>query len=353
VEAAVDRHARHVAIQRDLVVIGASAGGVESLRELVAGLPSEFPAALLIVLHVPSTGTSVLPQILSRRAPLPAKFACDEETLERGQIYVAPADHHMLIHDGRIRLTQGPRENGHRPAIDPLFRSAARAAGARCIGVVMSGLLDDGATGLRFIHDHGGVAVVQDPEDAQFPSMPRAALALTDTRYVVPAAAMGETLCTFVDEALAPEALERPAFSGALPLDEDIDDLDRVELSDPSETRALLAGPPSALTCPECGGSLWEQDNGRAVRFACHVGHAYTLATLLEEQGRQLEGALWSAVRSLEERADVHRRLARRTAGPRSATYVDRAKDAEAHARSLRDVLAVAGRLAAPVPEDA
>lgn len=323
--------------QRDLVVIGASAGGVDALQELVRHVPPEFPAAILVVLHVPSTGTSVLPQILARHGSLPAMFARDGDEVVRGQIYVAPADHHLLIQDGRIHLSQGPRENGHRPAIDPLFRSAARAAGPRCIGVVMSGLLDDGATGLRFIKAHGGAAVVHDPGDAHFPSMPKAALALTKADRVVPAKAIGHALCELVDEKLT---------GGAA--DPELDGEDRVEIA---ETARLLGGPPTALTCPECGGALWEQDNGATVRFACQVGHAYTLASLMEEQGRELETTLWSAVRSLEERADVHRRLARRAQGARTAIYVDRAADAEEHARSLRQILAVAGRLAAPATE--
>ena len=337
--------------QRDLVVIGASAGGVDALQALVREVPPEFPASILVVLHVPSTGTSVLPQILARRGHLPAVFAQNGDEVVRGQIYVAPADHHLLIHDGRIRLSQGPRENGHRPAIDPLFRSAARAAGPRCIGVVMSGLLDDGATGLRFIKAHGGAAVVQDPEDAHFPSMPNAALAQTEADRVVPAAGMGRALCELVDEEPHPELVgKEPALAGPA-ADSGSDGQDRVEIVDPAETAMLLEGAPTGLTCPECGGALWEQDDGPTVRFACHVGHAYTLASLIEEQGRDLETTLWSAVRSLEERADVHRRLARRAQGTRTGIYVSRATDAEDHARSLRRILAAAGRLAAPTIE--
>jgi two-component system chemotaxis response regulator CheB len=351
VEAAGNGEISHRAIQRDLVVVGASAGGVDALQELVHGLPPEFPAALLIVLHVPSTGTSVLPQILGRRGPLAAAFARDGDVPARGAIYVAPADHHLLVRDGRIRLTQGPRENGHRPAIDPLFRSAAREAGPRCIGVVLSGLLDDGAPGLRFIHDHGGATVVQDPDDAQFPSMPQAALALTRADRVVPAAAMGAALCELIDEPLAADAGEAVRETDGRSVD-GTDRQDRVEIDDPSLVRDLLEGPPSALTCPECGGTLWEQDDRRGVRFACHVGHTYTLATLLEEQGRELEGTLWAAVRSLEERADVHWRFARRTTGPRADVYQERAKDAERQARSLRGILAAAGRLTVPVTDE-
>jgi two-component system, chemotaxis family, protein-glutamate methylesterase/glutaminase len=353
VEAAPNGQIEQHTLQRDLVVIGASAGGVDALQELVAGFPPEFPAAVLIVLHVPSTGTSVLPQILSRRGPLPAVFARDGDELRRGQIYVAPADNHMLVHDGHVTLTRGPRENGHRPAIDPLFRSAARAADSRCIGVVMSGLLDDGALGARLIHEMGGTVVVQDPDDASFPSMPRAVLAVTEVDRVVSARAMADALCALIDLPLEYHASR--AGDGDQPVIADVDEegADRVEISDPAETAELVHGPPTELTCPECGGVLWEQDNGDTIRYACHVGHAYTMVSLVEEQGRELETTLWSAVRSLEERADVHRRLARRVQGSRRTVYEQRAVEAEQHARSLRRMLAVTGRLAAPAPDEA
>jgi two-component system chemotaxis response regulator CheB len=340
--------------QRDLVVIGASAGGVDALQALVRDLPAEFPAAILVVLHVASTGTSVLPQILSRQGPLPAVFARDRDELRRGQILVAPADHHMLVHDGRIRLTRGPRENGHRPAVDPLFRSAGRAAGERAIGVVLSGLLDDGASGLRFIKASGGAAVVQDPDDALFPSMPRAAMALAHVDRIVPAYSMGDVLCALIEESIEmghDEEENNGEPAGVLLVDSGTEGADRVELEDPLETAALLHGPPTGLTCPECGGALWEQVDGPNLRFACHVGHAYSVASLVEEQGRSLETTLWSAVRALEERADMHRRLARRASGSRRELYETRAADAEAHALELRKLLAGSGRLAVPAPE--
>jgi two-component system, chemotaxis family, protein-glutamate methylesterase/glutaminase len=341
--------------QRDLVVIGASAGGVDALQTLVQDLPAEFPAAILVVLHVASTGTSVLPQILSRQGPLPAVFARDRDELRRGQILVAPADHHMLIHDGRIRLTRGPRENGHRPAVDPLFRSAGRAAGERTIGVVLSGLLDDGASGLRFIKTSGGAAVVQDPDDALFPSMPKAAMALTHVDRIVPMSSMAGVLCALIEESVGVEAkveeVRVTASAAVVPADRGTEGADRVELEDPTETAALLHGPPTGLTCPECGGALWEQIDGPNLRFACHVGHAYSVASLVEEQGRSLETTLWSAVRALEERADMHRRLARRAGGSRRELYETRAADAEAHAIELRKLLAGSGRLAVPAPE--
>jgi two-component system, chemotaxis family, protein-glutamate methylesterase/glutaminase len=348
VEAVTDGHREAPRRHRDLVVVGASAGGVDALKELVGHLPPEFPAAVLVVLHVASSGTSVLPQILTRRGPLPAAFARQGDEMARGQIYVAPADHHMLLHDGRIQLTQGPRENGHRPAIDPLFRSAARDRDGRCIGVILSGLLDDGASGLRFIKMHGGTAVVQDPADALFPSMPSAALEMTEVDRVVPAADIADALCALIEKPIADHA---PPDTAGEPAD-GFGGQDRVELTDPTETAALLEGPPSGITCPECGGALWEQSEGHNTRFACHVGHAYSIASLAEEQGRSLETTLWSAVRALEERADMHRRLARRNPVTRAPFYEERAREAELHARTLREVLGEAGRLATAAPEE-
>jgi two-component system chemotaxis response regulator CheB len=345
---------RHLT-QRDVVVVGASAGGVDTLQQLVAGLPGEFPATVLVVLHVPSTGRSVLPDILSRKGPLPAAFARDGEEARRGQIYVAPADHHMLLHEDRISLTQGPRENGHRPAVDPLFRSAARAVGPRCIGVILSGLLDDGAAGLRLVKQLGGAALVQDPAQAMFPSMPQAALAMTPVDVVAPADKIAAELCRLIDTSLLyppPRVAENPG--NPHPTDRTTaNGDDRVEAEDPRDTAELLEGPPTGLTCPECGGALWAQDDGDVTRFACHVGHAYSLSSLLEEQGRGLEMTLWSAVRALEERADIHRRVARRVGGKRDRVYEQRASEAEEHARALRAILTSSGRMAAASPEEA
>jgi two-component system chemotaxis response regulator CheB len=253
----------------------------------------------------------------------------------------------MLVHDSRVQLTQGPRENGHRPAIDPLFRSASRAANGRCIGVVLSGLLDDGASGLRFIKLNGGSAVIQDPDEALFPSMPRAALAQTPVDKVASAAEIARALCELIEE-----PIETPPPEAFAPFGNRIEQPDRVELEDPNDTAALLIGPPSGLTCPECGGALWEQDEGGTLRFACHVGHAYSLISLMEYQGTTLEMTLWSAVRALQERADMYRRLARRTTGAPNERYEERAREAEEHAHALREMLSVTGRLAAPAPDE-
>jgi two-component system chemotaxis response regulator CheB len=174
------------ALTHDIVVIGASSGGLEALTEIIAGLPDDLPAALFIVVHVPAQGTSLLPEILGRRGRLPAKHAKDGEAFQAGHIYVAPPDFHLLLREGRTQVVRGPRENNHRPAIDPLFRSAAQAYGARTVGIVLSGALDDGAAGLLAIKNRGGIAVVQDPQDASFPDMPRAALAAVPVDYCLP-----------------------------------------------------------------------------------------------------------------------------------------------------------------------
>jgi two-component system, chemotaxis family, protein-glutamate methylesterase/glutaminase len=289
-------------VQRDVVVVGASAGGVQALQALVAQLPPEFPASVLIVLHLMSSGTSVLHSILDRAGGLPATQAHDGERLERAHIYVAPPDSHLLLRGPEIHLSAGPRENGHRPAIDPLFRSAARAHGARVVGVVLSGMLDDGTDGLRLIKARGGASIVQEPDDAAYGGMPQSAIEYVGPDFVLPLADMGDALCELVDAPLPPgpqNGVEDPARQ----------DVDLVEVEfgreDPS-------GSPTLLTCPDCGGVMLERDDGGLVRFACQVGHAYSPESLNEHQGEALESALWNATRTLDERADLLRRMARR-----------------------------------------
>ena len=322
--------------QRDLVVIGASAGGVEALGTLARQLPSELPAAVLVVLHVAATGTSVLPEIIRRRGRLPANAAVDGEPIARGQVYIAPNDSHLLVRDSRLVLSRGPRENGHRPAIDPLFRSAARHYGQRVIGVVLSGMLDDGAAGLRFIKEHGGAAIVQDPDDAMYPAMPRAAVEATQVDRVVPVRDIGAAIEELLDAHLEPLAVDPP----------DEADLDRVEL-DPAVV-PLVDGSPVGLVCPDCGGSLWAHDEAGVLRFTCLIGHAYSPESLLEAQGDAVERTLWAALRALEERADLLRRVGRRSHGATRRRFDLRAREADEHAGDLRDLLLAAGR---PVPQ--
>jgi two-component system chemotaxis response regulator CheB len=313
--------------QRDIVVVGASAGGVEALARLVGGLPRELPAAVFVVLHVMPGGTSVLAQILARAGALHASTAVDGEPVQRGRIYVAPPDHHMLLGAERVELTRGPRENGHRPAVDPLFRSAARAYGSRVIGVVLSGALDDGTAGLRMISDAGGATFVQDPDDAIYSSMPASALTHTPGARAV---AMGELAGALVAALEEPLPEPHPSPHDALESAPPVDQPDR---SDDSPRNGAL----TSITCPECGGSLWEHDEEGLARFKCHVGHAYSAESLEVSHSESLEGSLWAAVRSLQERADLFRRLARRSGG--DARLRQKAEAAGSHATLLRSLV--------------
>jgi two-component system chemotaxis response regulator CheB len=320
-------------VQRDLIVIGASAGGVQALQELVSQLPPELPASVLVVLHLMSAGTSVLDSILGRAGDLPATQARDGERLERGHIYCAPPDFHMLLRGPQIHLSAGPRENGHRPAIDPLFRSAARAYGPRVIGVVLTGTLDDGTDGLRLIKDSGGATVVQDPDDAAYRGMPESAIEFVGPDRVVPLADLGATLFELIDAPLEP-----PPTNGVEDPTRQPIDLVEVEFG-----REDPEGDPTLLTCPDCGGVMLERDEGGLVRFACQVGHAYSPESLDEEQGEALESALWTAIRSLDERADLLRRMARRADRHGAEPTVDRlshkADIATGHADEIRNTL--------------
>lgn len=282
-----------------VVVIGASAGGVEALVKVVSGLDPSVEAAVVVVLHLPATGNSVLPEILRRAGSLPVVSATNGQPLTPGCIVVAPPDHHVLVQDGKVVLDRGPRENGSRPAADPLFRSAARDRPGKVIGVVLSGALDDGVAGLRAIKDAGGVAVVQDPNDALTPSMPATALAHVPVDHVVPAGALAQLLLRLVPEVGARPAhvmksTDNPKGNG--------------ELRSPSE----MPGSPSSLTCPECGGVIWEDGEGDLLRFRCHVGHSFSAESMLELHGDSVETALWTALRVLEERMHFLDGLAQR-----------------------------------------
>jgi two-component system, chemotaxis family, protein-glutamate methylesterase/glutaminase len=309
-----------------VIVVGASAGGVEALRAFVAALPPELPASLFVVLHVMATGTSVLPSILERAGRLPATAAADGERHERGHLYVAPPDRHLLIEDGRVRLTAGPRENGHRPAIDPLFRSASRAYGPRVIAIVLSGSLDDGAAGLRFVKEHGGLALVQDPTEALYPGMPENAIAATTPDLVAPVGELARVVCDWLEAPLEERQLEAAA-----------------EMAAASEGEQQDEAP--ALTCPECGGAMIEREEGNLVRFACRVGHTFSPDSLVTEQSKALEAALWSALRSLEERSDLFRRLATRYTGNArmKSRFEGRAAATDEHAAVVRDAVVKIG----------
>jgi len=282
----------------DIVVVGASAGGVEALRRLVASLPNDFGASVFVVLHLPRNAHSALPQILARAGPLPVRHATDGEEPAPGTIYVAPPDVHLLLKPGYVQLTHGPTENGHRPAIDPLFRSAAAVYGPRVIGVVLSGVLDDGAAGLLAISQEGGLTVVQDPDDALYSSMPLTAIESVPVDVVAPIDEISRVLDRLTTHP-APHLYEARMH--------EIDDYTERALQG---GRALeMDGRPSRFTCPDCGGALWEAKDEAETKFRCRVGHSWTSMALLEQQASTLEQALWTALRALAERADLARRM--------------------------------------------
>lgn len=315
---------------RDILVLGASAGGVHALSEVVEALPADLQAAVFVVTHIAPHGASAMPAILSRAGRLPAVHPQDGEKIEKGRIYVAPPDHHIVIEDGRVRLSRGPSENGHRPAVDVLFRTAAHNHGSRVVGVVLTGNLDDGTAGLAAIKRRGGVAIVQDPGEADYSGMPRSAIENVEIDHVLPLHEIGPLLARLSRE-LAPEP-NRP--------DEEAINMKRkIEIGGDREK----GGEPSGFTCPECGGALWESHENELVHFRCRTGHAYAPESLLAEQFDSLEATLWAAVRALEENAALARRMERWMHGRGNKAgenrYDRRAKEAEKHAAVLREVL--------------
>lgn len=312
-------------------VVGASAGGVEALRQLVAELPPDYTGALLVVLHVAPMGTSVLPQILSRAGDVPAAHAVDGETIEAGHIYVAPPDRHLLVTDGRLALDRGPRINGYRPAIDSLFRTAATAWGARAVGAVLSGVLDDGTAGLLEIKRCGGTALVQDPDDALYSGMPKSAIEFVRPHLVASASDIGRRIAELASR--PPEPPEEVVY---MPQDTLVE-VDRGSSDDPQP------GVPTGLTCPECNGGIWEHVVDGLPRYACRVGHEYGPEAFNSEQGLRVEAALWTALRALEERAALHRRIATRQqahGNTRAAEqYNNRADQSVQNAVVLRELI--------------
>jgi two-component system chemotaxis response regulator CheB len=315
-----------------LIVVGGSAGAVEALRELARRLPADLPAAVCVVVHFPSSSSSYLPDILRRAGRLPARHAVSGEVLQPGVIYVAPPDHHLLVNGGRLLLSRGPRQNGHRPAVDPLFRTAARAYGPALVGVVLSGTLDDGAVGLAAIKAHGGLAVVQHPDEAMFDGMPRAALDMTRVDYVAPSADLAPLLTRLA--AALPGAIlppqEEPLMTG---LPDESQDARVVAEDKAALEQGGRSGQPSILTSPDFGGTVWELNHGGVLRYRCHVGHAYAPDSLEAAHTEALEGALWTAVRTLEENAALARRLAHRARqqdNERAAAIFDERADMQA-----------------------
>jgi two-component system, chemotaxis family, protein-glutamate methylesterase/glutaminase len=290
--------------KRDIIVVGASAGGLEALKLLLAGLPVDIPAAVLIVWHIAPESHNMLPALLGKQGRLPVEPARDGGVIKPGHVYVAVPNRHLLITPaGRMRITYGPKENRFRPAVDALFRSAAQAFGPRVIGVVLTGMLDDGTAGLWAVKDRGGLAVVQDPLEAAYPSMPQTAAQYVQVDAMVPMAAMAATLVELVAQPL-PEQLVKPA-SVELDLEAKI-----ASNRDALSEGILEAGELTPFTCPECQGSLVQLNTGGIPRFRCHTGHAFSIHSLLAEAAERAEQRLWTAARAVEESGLMMRHLA-------------------------------------------
>ena len=274
---------------------------------LAGYLPRDLPAAVFVVHHFPANSVSALPDILSRAGPLTAEHAVHDEEIRRGKIYVAPPDRHMLLVENRIHLTRGPRENGHRPAVDPLFRTAAYCFGPRVVGVLLSGSLDDGTVGLMAVKRHGGLTVVQEPREALYAGMAESAMKDVGVDLVLPVQEIAQLLTRLARDPVALNEGE----TVMLPEEEEVQD--PAEAGSAAIAEGPLPGPPSPLTCPDCGGVLWEQVEGELVRYRCHVGHAYTADSMIGAHAALVEEALWTAIRALEEKVELSDRLAKRS----------------------------------------
>ena len=323
----------------DIIVIGASMGGVEALSRLVAQLPHDLQAAVLVVLHLSPQHKSVLPAILTRAGPLPAHHPKPDEPLQPGHIYVAPNDRHLVVEPGKVQVVKGPLENGHRPAVDTLFRSAARAYGPRVVGVVLTGALDCGTAGLVAVKSQGGIAVVQDPADAFCPDMPRSALEYVKADHCVPLKEMGPLLARLVATPVPARVPKRPGVSRQME-----SEVKTVRLEeDTVEGEPPKYGQPSHFSCPDCGGVLFEMDEEGLLRFRCRTGHGYTSKALVVGQQKGVDEALWAALRALEESAALARRMAARSREHHHQHSADRfderAEETEAQVLVLRELL--------------
>ena len=315
---------------RDIIVVGASTGGVPALRSLVEGLPAEFPAALFIVEHIPTTYESRLPDILNKVGAVPAAHARDGEPVEPGRIYVAPPDFHLLLESCRARLSRGYRENRFRPAIDPLFRTAARHYGARVIGVLLSGGVGDGIAGLMAVRNSGGVAVAQDPENAFQGDLPQEAIKIAGVDHIVTSTEL---------PALLDRLVQQPSTEkGGKPMADPIEQLPgKVNQDKAAQENGALRGDRSLFSCPECGGALWQVDDQKLIRLRCHVGHAYYAKQLLADQADSLEAALWTAVRIFRDRATLSRQLAAQEEAQGRSAVTERFRDQAAGAEKQAD----------------
>jgi two-component system, chemotaxis family, protein-glutamate methylesterase/glutaminase len=316
-------------MSRDIVVIGASAGAIDALRTIAGGLPPDFPAAVFVVVHISPHSPGILDSILARAGRLPTVVVKEREPIRPGWIYVASPDHHLVVEEGFARATRGPRENLFRPAVDPLFRSAAQAFGARVIGIVLSGGLDDGSAGLWAVKDRGGIAIVQDPAEAPVASMPLNAMRYVQVDHSLPAARIAPLLA---------ELVRQPAQEKGAPVPRRMQlEVGIAKEEAPLEERLAFLGEPSLFACPECHGVLVRLRDGANERYRCHTGHAYSRMSLVADMDDRIRESLWSAMRALQEKAMLLRQMEEQ-GGAGSNELLQRAAQADADMERLRQV---------------
>lgn len=323
--------------KRNIIVMGASAGGFDALKAIVKGLPPSLDASIFIVWHMSPNIRGVLPDVLNSVNTIYAAHAHDNEAILPNRIYVAPPDHHLLIEDGHVRVTHGPKENRFRPAVDPLFRSAAFTYRNRVIGVILSGALDDGTSGLWAVKNYGGVAVVQDPADAEVSSMPESALRAVQVDYTAPVAKMAALLTSLSQQA---------AGLNIIPMKQDEQTKAEIKIAESDsafEQNILQFGHPSTFACPECHGVLSVLKDGERVRYRCHTGHAYSADSLLAAVTEKIEDNLYSAIRGIEESVMLLNHMGDHFAEanhPRlAALYFKKANEAEERAALVRQAI--------------
>ena len=324
-----------------LIVMGASVGGMEALSTIFSALPADFPAAILVVTHV-GARKSLLPELLAKTSALPVRYAQDREPIRPGRILLAPPDLHMLVAitagQATVELTRGPRENHTRPAIDPLFRSAAAALGPQVVGVILSGYLDDGTAGLQAIKACGGTVLVQDPEEAVAPSMPQSAIRNVAVDRRLPVAEIAPVLLALAKgEPAPPRPCAPPQLPGWIAVE------NRFARGAGNMEQLQKIATPSTFTCPECQGTLWELTDQQPQRFRCHTGHSFTALILGELQHEKAEDAIWAAVRALQEKEQMFASLAAKATAwlhPGTATeYTQKARQAREQADLLKRML--------------
>ena len=333
-----------------IITIGTSAGGIQALQTLIGQLPQNFPAAILIVQHLSNEAASNLVTVLGKVSQLPIEFAKDRQLIELGRIYLAPPDFHLIVQGEHLRVIRGPRENRMRPAIDPLFRTAALTYRSYATGVILTGMLDDGTSGLQAIESCGGMTIVQDPSDAAYSSMPKSAIANVKVDRIVP--------LKDIPDILIERVKQTPAIVSEVPADLLLEaPITKEAIAEPETMKQI--GQPVAHSCPSCGGPLWQIGHGTKqkqsldlsdrlgkgslLRYRCHIGHAFTSRTLIEEQNEATEKALWIALRTLEERGrllkNMSDRYAQRGASALAKTHEERAEEALEHSALIRDLI--------------